>query len=501
MEKIKEWVQNYVTENPNSDGATAWAEFTKSKIGKKFVNDTTTENYIKGFVSRIGAENAGVTNDKGQMSKKENPAVFKLDNKESELKLLPDNIDTQALVKGFEVQKNKVLGNINGKSKEEQEDIVSESIKEEKPEEEQKEKPKKDIVFTPKVPGFSNTAKEIEQAERNEEIDKKESAFLKSWASTHPTWREILSSKDLSWGQKVALVGSALANIGANVTLGAKAGFEHGSFNGVPWDFKQAVDKYTENEIDKALTPEQEARGKTNAATFWGKYREENGEEKTEELIALVDLYGDNPETLSSRLKSLGINKSAKEAKELYANLEKTNLSESIKQKKLETESQIYDNFIKALMADERFKTNDSVIKARNAINDLQTTSATFDEKTYKLRKIGGMVKDVLETVEGAAATAGGILTGGVVGKVKDGIVKAPGMAQKIVRADGTEIELDPNDNIYATKNKLTTGKDNGGDIIHMTQDDEVITLQKKLGYSGGMIRKDFEYYLNKLRG
>ena len=501
MEKIKEWVQNYVTENPGSDGATAWKEFTGSKIGKKFVNDTTTENYIKGFISRIGAENAGVTNDKGQMSKKENPAVLKLDNKESELKLLPDNIDTQALVKGFEAQKNKVLKNINGKPKEEQEKIVSEFIREEKPEEEQK----KEIVFSPKVPEFSNTAKEIEQAERNEEINKKESAFLKSWASTHPTWRDILSSKDLSWGQKVALVGSALANIGANVTLGAKAGFEHSAFNAVPWDFKQAIDKYTNQEIETVLGGgEQSAKSKAAAAEFWESYQKENGKEKTDELLALVDLYGDNPTILQTRLSAMGINQNANEMISLYANAEKVNVSESTKQKILETEAKAAEvkaqeilTKIKNNELDISDKTKAKLIEATNALNGYNNTRYKSDEKTYNLEKAGRYVKSAINTVEGIA----GALTGNIVGAIDDGIVKAPGMAQKIVRADGTEIELDPNDNIYATKNKLTTDKDNGSDIIHMTQNDKVITLQKKLGYSGGMIRKDFEYYLNKLRG
>ena len=368
--------------------------------------------------------------------------------------------------------------------------------KEEKPEE------KKDITLKITPEKKEEVEKKIEQAERDKEIDDKSSTFLKSWASTHPTWLKILSSKDLSWGQKVALVGSALANIGANVTLGAKAGFEHGSFAGVPWDFKQAVDKYTNQEIETVLGEgEQKAKAKAAAAEFWNNYQKENGKEATDELMALVDLYGDNPDVLSSRLRAMGINKSADEVKDLYANLDKTTLSESAKQKKLETETKEFENAILRLTADEKLKTNEKVIAAKNALNDLQTTSATFDEKTYKLRKIGGMLKDVIETVEGAASTVGGVLTGGVVGKVKDGIIRAPRIPQKIVRADGTEIQLDPNDNVYATKNELTTEKDDGSDIVHMTQSDEAVTVQKKLGYCGGVINKDFDYYLSKLRG
>lgn len=492
MAKIN--LTQWIKENPNGTFED-WKEAIK-KAGQSL--SPLDEMAFGGRENYISNADSGTENAEGKKSIKDNKAVIKIDSEIDKLKKQPKTTETAFKIETVQNAAKEALKNMKGKTEEEQKKIVSDIFPDEQNEQNLK---KKENTFEVSPEKKEETIKAIEQAARKQEIDEKSSSFLKSWASTHPTWLKILSSKDLSWGQKVALVGSALANIGANVTLGAKAGFEHGSFNGVPWDFKQAVDKYTENEIDKALTPEQEARGKTNAAAFWKKYREENGEEKTDELMALVDLYGDNPDVLAIRLKNIGINKSAKEAKELYANLEKTNLSESIKQKKLETESQIYDNFIKALMADERFKTNASVIKAKNAINDLQTTSATFDEKTYKLRKIGGMVKDVLETVEGAAATAGGVLTGGVVGKVKDGIIKAPGIPQKIVRADGSEIQLDPNDNIYATKNEITTEKDDGSDIVQMNQNDEVITLQKRLGYSGGFINKDFNYYLNKLRG
>lgn len=445
---------------------------------------------------------AGITNDKGDSSMSGNKAVVDVVKKADEIGLKPDSLETKVEMKLFRDAAKTALEQMNGKSEEEQKKIVSEIL----PKEKEQEEEKKDIPFniTPekKEVTFSETAKEIEQAERDKEIDDKSSTFLKSWASTHPTWLKILSSDDLSWGQKVALVGSALANIGANVTLGAKTGFEHGSFAGVPWDFKQAVDKYTNQEIETVLGEgEQKAKAKTAAAEFWNNYQKENGKGATDELMALVDLYGDNPDVLSSRLRAMGINKSADEVKDLYANLDKTTLSESAKQKKLETETKEFENAILRLTADEKLKTNEKIIAAKNALNDLQTTSATFDEKTYKLRKIGGMLKDVIETVEGAASTVGGVMTGGVVGKVKDGIIKGRGIPQKIVRADGSEIQLDPNDNVYATKNELTTEKDDGSDIVHMTQDDEVLTLQKRLGYSGGAINKDFEYYLNKLRG
>jgi hypothetical protein len=277
-----------------------------------------------------------------------------------------------------------------------------------------------------------------------------------------------------------------------------KSGFEHTGFQPVEWDFKKAIDKYSNQDIENVLKAQQDQRAKKAIADFWSEYEAKHGKEATEELIALGDLYSDNPEMLKIRLSAMGINKSADEIKDLYANLEKTNLSESAKQKILETEAKNYENLILKLSADEKYQTNDKVIAAKNALSDLQTTSATFDEKTYKLRKLGGMVRDILETVEGAAATAGGVLTGGVVGKVRDGIIRNRGIPQKIVRADGSEVILSPYDNVYATEKPLTTENDNGGEVVPMELKDEVY-FQKRLGYSGGVIRKDFDYYLNIL--
>ena len=495
MEKVKEWVQNYVANNPDATGAQAWDQFTASKIGKKYSNDPVAKNYVQGFLSRMDVENAGIENDKGEMSKKNNPAVFKLDNKESELKLLPDTTETQAKVKTFEVEKDKLLKAINGKSNEEQQKIVSEALD---------ESPKKDIVFSPKSFSFSDTAKKIEQAEDKEEIDRKESAFLKSWASTHPSWGKILSSKELSWGQKVQLVGAALANLGANVTLGAKAGFEHSSFAGVPWDFKQAVDKYMDNELDTVLKGEQNARAKATTAQFWKDYEKDNGKEAVDELIATFDLYGDNPTVLKDRLASMGIHKNADEIKELSASLEKTNLSESAKQKVLETGAKAAEVKAQELLLKLKNneleisdKTKEKLIQATNALNSFNRKKFTSDEATYDMEKTGRYIRDAINVVEGIA----GAVTGKVVGTVKDGLIQSRGIPQKVVRADGTEIQLDPNDNIYATKNKLTTEKDDGSPIVHMSQADEIVTVQTRLGSSGGQIRKDFDYYLSKLRG
>lgn len=334
--------------------------------------------------------------------------------------------------------------------------------------------------------------------------EKKQNSFLKSWAATHPSWAKILTSKDLSFGQKVQLVGSALANLGANVTLGAKAGFEHSGFQPIDWDFKKAIDKYTSNEIDSVLAGEQQNRTKVETADFWKDYRKAHGDEAADELIALVDLYGDNPVLMQERLKSMGINKSADEIKKLYANLEKTNLSQEAKQKMLDTEAKRLENKIKELQAKVTGETAEKLIEAQNALNNYNNIKYSSDGKTYNIEKAGNYLRNILHEVEGVASTVGGVMTGGVVGgvpSVKDGLVKAPGIPQKIVRADGSEIQLDPNDNIYATKNELTTEKDNGSAIVPMNRDDEVITVQKKLGYSGGFINKDFNYYLKKLRG
>ena len=84
--------------------------------------------------------------------------------------------------------------------------------------------------------------------------------------------------------------------------------------------------------------------------------------------------------------------------------------------------------------------------------------------------------------------------------QINDGIIKAPGQKQWIVREDGSKVELDPMDNIYATKNEITTENDNGADVVPMELTDTVEIIQKKLGYDGGNINKDFDYYLTKLK-
>ena len=84
---------------------------------------------------------------------------------------------------------------------------------------------------------------------------------------------------------------------------------------------------------------------------------------------------------------------------------------------------------------------------------------------------------------------------------IDDGIVKAPHMKQWLVREDGTRIALNPDDSLYATKNKLTTKKDKeSAAVIPMKQEDKAVVIQRKLGYNNdGNIVKKTDYYLSKL--
>ena len=100
-----------------------------------------------------------------------------------------------------------------------------------------------------------------------------------------------------------------------------------------------------------------------------------------------------------------------------------------------------------------------------------------------------------------AAEARAKALSGKADASVNDGVIKAPHMKQWLVREDGTKIELNPSDTIYATKNEITTEKDDGSDVVPIEKEDKVVVIQKKLGYDGGNINKSFDYYLNKLRG
>lgn len=439
---------------------------------------------------------AGITNDKGDSSLRGNPGAVKVVKKDNELSMQPKTADAKKMRDTFREAAKVALEQMNGKSEEEQNKIAGKVTGEEKPAE-------KSVVTESKPGEAEKPAEEIEIVSKAEEEkltpeEEKQNAFLKSWAATHPSWGKILTSKDLTFGQKVQLVGSALANLGANVTLGAKSGFEHSGFQPIDWDFKKAIDKYTDNEIDSVLAGDQKNRTKAETADFWKDYRKTHGDEAADELIALVDLYGDNPDMLKSRLSAMGINKSAEEIKDLYANLEKTNLSESAKQKVLETEGKRLANNLSIIekgIRENQWKlskdTIDGLIEAQNAMNNFTKVKNKSDAKTYNLEKVAGYIQNVVHEVE----AAGGSIVG-----IRDGIVKGDGTPQKIVKADGTEIWLDPDDNIYATKNEITTEKDNGAEVVPMCQTD-CITVQKKLGFTGGFINKDFDYYLSKLRG
>ena len=525
LDDAKKFAQDFFSKNPNADGSTMWDSFLNSidETNRKFYEKNQQfQSIMKGYRSKLNTENSGTVNDKGDMSKSGNMPAVKLENKLNDLKIQPKTTESAFRIETFENAARKALENMEGKSEKEQKEIVSEILPEKKEQEEEKKDiafkitpEKKDIAFkiTPekKDVTFSETAEEIEQAERDKEINDKSSAFLKSWAATHPSWLKILSSSDLSWGQKVALVGSALANIGANVTLGAKAGFEHSGFNGVPWDFKQAIDKYTNQEIENVLNAEQNVRAKELYANLFADMAEKYGDDKMQEIFAIADAYGDNPAQLKARLEAIGVKEDANAIKEAYKNREKISAEEQAKREKLDTEikqaqAEIarLEAVMKTLDKEQKEALNKKIIEAQEAIQDYTKTKYKSDTKTYNLEKTAGYIHNIIKEAEGIAGTVGGVLTGGVVGStslIKDGIVRAKGIPQKIVRADGSEIQLDPNDNVYATKNELTTEKDDGSDIVHMTQNDEAVTVQKRLGYAGGAINKDFDYYLSKLRG
>ena len=356
---------------------------------------------------------AGIANDKGDSSLKGNPGAVKLIQKGDEIGLKPDNLDTKVEMNLFRKAASEALKQMEGKTAEEQNKIA-------------------DKVLGTENPSKTETAveKAVEQKEEKpvekKEDDKqtvtpeeeKQNAFLKSWAATHPSWAKILTSKDLSFGQKVQLVGSALANLGANVTLGAKAGFEHSGFQPIDWDFKKAVDKYTSNEIDSVLAGEQKNRTKVETADFWKNYRKIHGDDAADELIALADLYGDNPGELQNRLKAMGINASADEIKDLYSQLEKTTLSQEAKQKMLDTEAKRLENRIKELQAKVTGETAEKLIEAQNALNNFNNIKYSSDGKTYNIEKAGNYLKNILHEVEGVASTVGGVMTGGVVGGI-----------------------------------------------------------------------------------
>jgi hypothetical protein len=85
--------------------------------------------------------------------------------------------------------------------------------------------------------------------------------------------------------------------------------------------------------------------------------------------------------------------------------------------------------------------------------------------------------------------------------EINDGIVKADGQQQWLVKEDGTTVKLNPNDNIYATTKEIVSDKDNGEDVVKLSSSDSIQVLNK-LNYDGVKpIRKDVDYYIAKLKG
>jgi hypothetical protein len=287
-----------------------------------------------------------------------------------------------------------------------------------------------------------------------------------------------------------------------------KSGFEHSGFTPVEWDFKKAVDKYSNQEIENVLNAEQSARAKELYANLFVDMAEKYGDDKMQEIFAIADAYGDNPAQLKARLEAIGVKEDANAIKEAYKNREKISAEEQAKREKLDTEikqaqAEIarLEAVMKTLDKEQKEALNKKVIEAQEAFQDYTKTKYKSDTKTYDLEKTADYIHNIIKEAEGIAGTVGGVLTGGVVGStssIKDGIVRAKGIPQKIVRADGSEVILSPYDNVYATEKPLTSDNDNGGEVVPMELKDEVY-FQKRLGYSGGVIRKDFDYYLNIL--
>ena len=134
------------------------------------------------------------------------------------------------------------------------------------------------------------------------------------------------------------------------------------------------------------------------------------------------------------------------------------------------------------------------------ALEGLQTGKIAAEEwnkdtDTYR-RLLEDSIKEAIKEIDNQIAALKKFHS------IDDGIVKAPHMKQWLVREDGTRIALNPNDNIYATKNKLTTKKDNKSeDVVPMEKEDKVVVIQKKLGHDGSKrIIKQNDYYLSKLK-
>lgn len=85
--------------------------------------------------------------------------------------------------------------------------------------------------------------------------------------------------------------------------------------------------------------------------------------------------------------------------------------------------------------------------------------------------------------------------------EINDGIIKADGQQQWLVKEDGTTVKLNPNDNVYATTKEIVSDKDNGEDVVKLSSSDSIQVLNK-LNYDGVKpIKKDINYYIAKLKG
>lgn len=475
----------------------------------------TIEKQFKELGKYYGARNnvatamsAGVENASGNSSLGANPLVHAAV-KAFDDKALSGNIKSGRTLKDAQSELTDMTKEAEGKSEEEQKELVKKYYPEYAPKETPIKKAVEQVKSTISKP-TAETKKGIEKTERQLDTDEKKNSFLKSWAATHPSWIDILKSKDLSTSQKVQLVLGAMANIGANVTLGAKAGFEHSGFQPIAWDFKNAIDQYTSNEIDNVLSKEQDKRGDELAANYLKEMQGKYGEDKMQSMFELAAKYSDNPAKLEELLKAEGIHANGKEFAKAYGKFRETELKEGEKRERIKTTidsaaaklAQINNKIAeldrqgKKVDVDVKKKTEKLLIEAQNAQNYYAQTKYDFDADHYSMERYAGYASNVLGEIEKLAGTVTD-----VAGAVKDGIIKGKGIPQKVIRADGTEIQLDPNDNIYATKNELTTEKDDGSEVIPMELDDRVVTVQRKLGYTGGFINKDFDYYLNKLRG
>ena len=134
------------------------------------------------------------------------------------------------------------------------------------------------------------------------------------------------------------------------------------------------------------------------------------------------------------------------------------------------------------------------------ALEGLQTGKIAAEEwnkdtATYR-RLLEDSIKEAIKEIDNQIAALKKFHS------IDDGIVKAPHMKQWLVREDGTRIALNPSDSIYATKNKLTTKKDDKSEnVVPMEKEDKVVVIQKKLGHDGSKrIIKQNDYYLSKLK-